>query len=114
MTQYKDLEEAFEIFKKNAIEHGKCTMSGDYKRGNKCYKNIMDAIKYIAEKEEYGGFKTMLEDADSSLLIWAAYALLHVDTKDAVKTLKKVIKNEDGVMAFNAEITLEEFKKGNI
>ena len=40
-----------------------------------------------------------------------AFAL---DTKDAVKTLKKIIKNEDGVMAFNAEMTLEEFKKGNI
>lgn len=114
MNEYKNLAEAFEIFKKNAIEHGKCTMFGDYKRGNKCYKNIMDAIKYIATKEEYGGFKPMLEDADPSLRIWAAYALLHVDTKDAVKTLKMIIKNEDGVMAFNAEMTLEEFKKGNI
>lgn len=46
--------------------------------------------------------------------IWAAYALLHVDTKEAVKTLKAIAKSEEGIMAFNAEMTLEEFKNGNI
>lgn len=38
MKAYKNLTEAFEAFKKNAIEHGLCTMSGESKRGNKCYK----------------------------------------------------------------------------
>lgn len=38
MKAYKNLTEAFEAFKKNAIEHGLCTMSGESKRGNKYYK----------------------------------------------------------------------------
>lgn len=114
MKEYKDLTEAFDTFKKNAIEHGQCTMTGDYKRGNKCYKNIMNAIKYIKTHKKNDGFKTMLEDSNTSLRIWAAYALLHIDTKDAIKTLKAIAKNGDNIMAFNAEMTLEEFKKGNI
>lgn len=114
MKEYKDLTEAFDTFKKNAIEHGQCTMSGDYKRGNKCYKKIMNAIKYIKTQEKFDGFKIMLEDSNTSLRIWAAYALLHVDTKDAVKTLKAIAKSKEGIMAFNAEMTLEEFKNGNI
>ena len=89
-------------------------MSGDYKHGNKCYKNIMNAIRYIAERDNYEYLKPMLEDANPSLRIWAAFALLHVDTKNAVKTLKTVIKEDHGIIGFNAEITLEEFKKGNI
>ena len=76
MKVYKNLTEAFDTFKKNAIEHGLCTMSGEYKRGNKCYKNIMDSIKYIVENEQYEGFKPMLKDTNPSLRIWAAYALL--------------------------------------
>ncbi len=114
MKEHKDLTEAFDVFKKNAIEHGQCTMSGEYKRGNKCYKNIMDAIKHIAANEQYAGFKPMLKDTNPSLRIWAAFALLHVETKDAVKTLKAIVKSEEGIMAFNAKMTLEEFKKGNI
>lgn len=35
MKEYKDLTEAFSEFKKNAIEHGQHTMSGDYKLCNK-------------------------------------------------------------------------------
>lgn len=114
MKAYKNLTEAFEAFKKNAIEHGLCTMSGESKRGNKCYKNIMDSIRYITVNKQYAGFKTMLKDINPSLRIWAAYALLHVDTKEAVKTLKAIAKSEEGIMAFNAEMTLEEFKNGNI
>ena len=74
----------------------------------------MDTIKYIAANEQYAGFKPMLKDANPSLRIWAAYALLHVDTKEAVKTLKAIAKSEEDIMAFNAEMTLKEFKNGNI
>lgn len=114
MKEYKDLTEAFSMFKKNAIEHGQHTMSGDYKLCNKCYKNIMNAVKYIASKGKYDGYKPMLEDANPSLRIWTAFALLHVDTKNAVKALKKVIKEDDGIMSFDAKMTLKEFKKGNL
>ena len=91
MKGYKDLAEAFDSFKKNAIEHGLCTMSGDYKHGNKCYKSIINAIRYVVSKEKHEGFKPMLEDANISVRIWAAYALLHIDTKDAVKALRDVL-----------------------
>lgn len=114
MKEYKDLTEAFSEFKKNAIEHGQHTMSGDHKLCNKCYKNIMNAVKYIASKGKYDGYKPMLEDSNSSVRIWAASALLHVDTKNAVKALKKVIKEDDGVMGVDAEMILEEFKNGNL
>ena len=60
MKAYKNLTEAFEAFKKNAIEHGLCTMSGESKRGNKCYKNILDGSWYIAENKQYAGCMSML------------------------------------------------------
>lgn len=114
MKKYKDLTEAFDVFKTNAIEHGQCTESGNYRLGNKCYNRIMDAIKYIAAQNGYDELKIMLNETNPSIRLWTAYALLHVDTKDAVDTLKHIIKHEDGMIAFNAEITLEEFMKGNI
>ena len=56
----------------------------------------------------------MLEDNNLSVRIWAAYALLHVNTPKAVKALKEIVKTDSGIMGFNAEMTLDEFKKGNI
>ena len=55
-----------------------------------------------------------MEDNNLSVRIWAAYALLHVNTPKAVKALKEIVKNDSGIMGFNAEMTLDEFKKGNI
>jgi hypothetical protein len=39
---------------------------------------------------------------------------LHVNTPKAVKALKEIVKTDSGIMGFNAEMTLDEFKKGNI
>ena len=55
-----------------------------------------------------------MEDNNLSVRIWAAYALLHVNSPKAVKALKEIVKNDSGIMGFNAEMTLDEFKKGNI
>ena len=36
------------------------------------------------------------------------------DPPKAVKALKEIVKTDSGIMGFNAEMTLDEFKKGNI
>lgn len=110
----KNLEEALICFKENAIIHGECTQNGDYKRGNKSHKNIINAIKYISAEHKYEIIEPLLEDNNLSVRIWAAYALLHVNTPKAVKALKEIVKTDSGIMGFNAEMTLDEFKKGNI
>lgn len=114
MRKIKSLAEAFSIFKENAIKHGISTLSGDYKLGNKCYKNIISAINTIASNDGYEILRPLLNEANPSVRLWAAYALLHVDKKKAIETLKKIIKTEDGMIAFTAEMTLEEFKRGSI
>ena len=110
----KNLEEALICFKENAIIHGEYTQNGDYKRGNKSHKNIINANKYISAEHKYEILEPLLEDNNLSVRIWAAYALLHVNTPKAVKALKEIVKNDSGIMGFNAEMTLDEFKKGNI
>lgn len=82
--------------------------------GNKSHKNIINAIKYISAEHKYEILEPLLEDNNLSVRIWAAYALLHVNTPKAVKALKEIVKTDSGIMGFNAEMTLDEFKKGNI
>ena len=59
-------------------------------------------IKYYNQREDY----YIWFDKDSKTI----EARFDID----VKTLKAIAKSEEGIMAFNAEMTLEEFKNGNI
>ena len=114
LNNFKSVEEAACVFKENAIAHGDCTESGDYKKGNVCYDTITDAIHFINAAHMSEVFEPLLSDANPSVRSWSAFALLHIDTKRAVKTLEEIAKQDNSLVSFSAEMILSEFRKGNI
>lgn len=114
LNNFKSVEEAVCVFKENAIAHGDCTESGDYKKGNVCYDTITDAIHFINAAHMSKVFEPLLSDANTSVRSWSAFALLHIDTKRAVKTLGEIAKQDNSLISFSAEMILSEFRKGNI
>lgn len=114
LNDFKSVEEAVCVFKENAIAHGDCTESGDYKKGNVSYDTITDAIHFINVAHMSKVFEPLLSDANPSVRSWSAFALLHIDTKRAVKTLEEIAKQDNSLVAFSAEMILSEFRKGTI
>ena len=62
-------------------------------------------------KEKGSDYYNLLFVADDRCIIDTQ---TYQDICNAVKALKEIVKNDSGIMGFNAEMTLDEFKKGNI
>jgi len=110
----KSIEELVAEYAKYASEHGQAMEVGDYKKTNRAYDKV---IKLYLQIEEQGGlvhplFKEMLSSPDLGVRTWAAVHSLKVSTEVAEATLADIAKIPKSIVAFCAETTLEEWKKG--
>jgi hypothetical protein len=98
-----------------AVAHGKATLSGDYKSGNRAFDKLM-AIVPVIRGYGYDGEVALLqltEDADDSVVCWAATIVLKSNEAKAIAALEKVSK-KTGIIAFNAQMVLKQWKKGEL
>ena len=58
--------------------------------------------------------RSCLADNDPSVVSWAAFYLLPFKEAEAVKALERVAKGDTRLIAFNAEITLDEWRAGRL
>ena len=96
------------------MEHGESTLSGDYKKGNIAYTKmmkVMDRIKLSEINIRQQFFELMYHENDS-VKLWTAATLLNTFEKEALSVLRKIKENNKSILAFNAQITIEEWGKG--
>jgi trans-aconitate methyltransferase len=113
MKKIKDIDTALEVFKEAAKVHGEATETGNYKLGNKNYDLIVKAVAYLKELNQTAQLYQLLDNINLSVRIWAATYLLPVDEKDALKVLDEASKGK-GIISLNAELTIQEWKKGHL
>jgi hypothetical protein len=112
----KSIEELVAEYAKYASEHGQATEVGDYRKTNRAYDK---AIKLYLQIEEQGGlvhplFKEMLYSSDPGVKVWAATHCLKNFPEEAEAALVEVGKTPNSLVAFSAEMVLEEWKKGTL
>src|SRR4051812_45451301 len=101
-------------YREGALMHGVGTNSGDHKKANEGYSKLNAAYKIIkSEDPELNSLKELLNDEDSSVKSWAAAHLLLVDPKIAEPVLEEIAK-EKGLVAFSAEMTLEQWRNNKL
>ena len=49
MTKIKDIDSALSIFEEATANQAEATEQGDYRKANKCYKSITEAVDYLKE-----------------------------------------------------------------
>jgi hypothetical protein len=97
-----------------AIIHGKTTMIGDYKLGNKQVLIMHNIYKLLKSSEEGRDIlRSIMFENDPSVRTWAARDCLPYFPKEAERVLNEIQKL-DNIFGFNAKITLNEWKKGNL
>jgi hypothetical protein len=102
-------------FIENAILEGKYTQSGDHKKVNETYWEIIKGIKEIYRIDpEFDSLVGLLNHQDESVKKWAASVLLFSDKKENARKVLKEISEDGGLAAFTAEMTLSEWDKGNL
>ena len=104
---------ALKLFEESAILHGFSTLSGDYKQCNKHYECIMGCIEYLYNNKEVDTLKPFLDNKNTSVRMWAAYALLPLYTNKCKSVLAE-ISFQQNILGFTAETTLQEWEKGKL
>ena len=103
-------------FVEGAREHGLYTVEGDAPATNRAYKKIILALKELRETPDRGEsfLASLLQSEDLSVVTWAALYLLPSNPEEAVKALQKVASEGKSLIAFDAEMTLKEWRAGRL
>ena len=115
-NRFKTIEELVSEYAEYASQHGKATELGDYKKGNKVHDKLIKIYRQIKEQGDLAHpmFKKMLYSSDPGVKSWAASHLLAISPKEAETVLTDIGKTPNSLVAFTANMILEEWKKGRL
>jgi hypothetical protein len=109
----KNLEIALVLFEEAAIKHAEATEQGDYKTGNKNYKDIAKVIEYLKLNNQLLSLKQFLNNSSVGVRMWSATYLLPLIENESLKVLNE-ISNMQGIHSLTAKTTISEWQKGNL
>jgi hypothetical protein len=97
-----------------ATEHGKTTLSGDYKRGNKIHAKLTKAILKIKDSDENirRQFYALMHHDNDSVKIWTSVTLLKTFEKEALTVLTDIETKDKDIFALNAKTSIDCWEKG--
>jgi hypothetical protein len=110
-----ELEKVINEYRLFAQNHGRATLDGESAQANINYDRIIESLHKIRQFGNEGNVALLLltEDADQSVRCWAATHSLNYNERKAKEILKKLSKGK-GIIAFDAKIILNEWKKGTL
>lgn len=99
-------------FTKYAILHGEGSVSLDVAQTNGAAEEIYRIVTFLRNENCLKLLKPLLLHENFSVVAWAASYLLEQYENDSIKALNKVIESGNSDVSFDAEIVLEEWRKG--
>ena len=105
-----------EDFIANAIEHGSCTETGDFKKGNAAFDRLEDAVARLRQRDDKGEsvFMELLAYPNRWVSLAAATHLLPLRADYACETLEQLASGSEGNVEFNARMVLREWRSGRL
>jgi hypothetical protein len=103
-------------FISEATEHGRCTESGDYKRGNAAFDRMLAAYADLRKRPDQG--ESVLVELLSHPSAWvrlaAATRLLPLRVDLASSVLEKLASGPQSQVEFDAMMVLREWRAGRL
>ena len=99
-----------------AAEHGRCTESGDYKRGNAAFDRMVAALAELRERADRGGsvLIELLNHPNGWVRLEAATHLLPLRTELASTILENLASGPQSQLEFIAKMVLQEWRAGRL
>jgi hypothetical protein len=113
LYQIKTIEDAVLLFENSALRHTSATGNDDFKEANKAYKCITSSVTFLRESKELLKLSDLLLNQSNGVRVWAASFLLAEKEKECIEVLEEISK-PDGIISFDAKITLSEWRKENL
>jgi Domain of unknown function (DUF2019) len=89
----------------------------DFRLSNKAHDKIIRSARMIRRLRDDQGesfFRSLLDHELPQVGCWAAFNLLPLQPKEAERALKQLSNSEDPDARHSAEMTLKEWKSGNL
>jgi hypothetical protein len=89
---------------------------GGAKRDHRLHRLMSKAFSQLRDKGDEGclAFRRLLKDESPEVVCWVAAQLICESNLPAARTALRKLAAGDGSLAFDAEVTLEEYKKGRL
>ena len=113
MVEMKSPETLIEQFCTAADQQAEATESGDYKRGNKAYQHIVEALKELEAHQATQLLRPLLQSSSVGVRVWTAGYLLSHNEPEAATTLEEIAEQK-GIQALNAQMTLRQWRAGTL
>jgi|SRR5215217_7869850 hypothetical protein len=99
-----------------AAEHGRCTESGDYKRGNAAYDQMITALAELRGRPDQGEsvLIELLNHPNGWVRLEAATHLLPLRADLASQVLEDLASGPQSQLEFNAMMVLREWRAGRL
>ena len=99
-----------------AAEHGRCTESGDYKRGNAAFDRMIAALAELREYADRGEsvLTELLNHPNGWVRLGAATHLLPLRAELASTILENLASGPQSQLEFNAKMVLREWRAGRL
>jgi hypothetical protein len=103
-------------FIESARQHGFYTHEGNPRATNKAHDRVVAAREGLRARPDKGRqfLSACLADDDPAVATWAAFYLLPFRDAEAIETLERVARSDVGPVAFDAEMTLKEWRAGRL
>jgi len=112
--KYLTIENALQDFIGYAKIQGIATSEiTDSKIANLAYQKMVKAYEFIKSQKAFDKMKLLLTNKDTFVRLWGASYLLNEYEKESLLVLEE-IKKEKNAHSFIAEMTVDEWKKGNL
>lgn len=99
-----------------ATEHGRCTDSGDYKRGNAAYDRMKAALSELRGRADRGEsvLIALLDHPNGWVRLDAATHLLPLRAELAIQALEALASGPQSQVEFGAMMVLQEWRAGRL
>ena len=99
-----------------ATEHGRCTESGDYKKGNAAFDRMTEALAELRERADRGEslLIELLNHSNKWVRLGAATNLLPLRVDLASQVLEDLASGPQSHVEFDAKMVLREWRAGRL
>ena len=109
------IAELVSVYAEAAAIHGRTSSEGDHRLANEQHDVVADVYRELRARglEAQRALLALLDHPDHSVRSWAGSHALEFSPDDGQRTLGELAATDD-LVGFNAEITLETWRQGNL
>lgn len=109
------VDELLVMYANAAVAHGQATIKGDFRNGNPQADIIFAIYRELRARGESAqhSLLSLIGHSDSSVRCWVAAHAMEF-APDRGQPVLEALSQEQGLIAFTAEMTLEQWKKGKL